>query len=70
MGLQHSFTQNEAAGKHGSSDFKELLKISCVGTTVVVYKNKVIGGIRIASFLFMLCDTMEMVSLNIKYQNM
>lgn len=37
---------------------------------MVVYKNEVIGGIRIASFLFMLYDTTEMVSLNIKYQNM
>lgn len=50
--------------------FKELLKISCVGTAVVVYKNKVIGSIRIASFLFMLYDMTEMVSLNIKYKNM
>lgn len=50
--------------------FKELLKIICVGTTVAVYKDKAIGGIRIASFIFMLCDMTEMVSLNIKYQNM
>lgn len=37
---------------------------------MVVYKNKVIGGIQIASFLFMLYDMTEMASVNIKYQNM
>lgn len=64
------FARNEAAGRYGGSEFKELLKISWVGAAVVVYKNKVIGGIRIASFLFVLYDMTEMVSLNIKYQNM
>lgn len=44
-------------------------KKSCVGAAEDVYKNKVIGGVRIASFLFMLYDMTEMASVNIKYQN-
>lgn len=39
-----------------------------IGATVVVHK--VIGGMRVGSFLFMLYDMTEMASVNIKYQNM
>lgn len=44
-------------------------KKSCIRAAEDVYKNKVIGGVRIACFLFMLYDMMEMASVNIKYQN-
>lgn len=44
-------------------------KKSCIRAAEDVYKNEVIGGVRIACFLFMLYDMMEMASVNIKYQN-
>lgn len=40
----------------GSSDFKELLKKSCVGATVVVYKNIVIGVLGLLAF-YLSCMT-------------
>lgn len=37
---------------------------------MVVCKNEVTGVIRVGSFLFMLCDMIEVALVNIKYQNM